>query len=157
THDVTEAVKLGDRIAILAEHAQVAQYDTPAAILAEPADEFVASFIGAGAAIRRLRLEPVGSIDLEPVEVVRAGTPVVRADQSRHDALEAMLRARQDSAVVVDEHGHPVGALTWSALVQDGSVPPARKAAPAAPDPAAPDPAAPAPQAPAPQAPAHPA
>jgi ABC-type proline/glycine betaine transport systems, ATPase components len=135
THDVTEAVKLGDRIAILAEQAHVAQYDTPAAILAEPANEFVASFIGAGAAIRRLRLEPVGSIDLEPVEVIRAGTPVVRADQSRYDALEAMLRARQDSAAVVDEHGHPLGVLSWSALVQDGlvqdgSAPPARTTAP---------------------------
>jgi osmoprotectant transport system ATP-binding protein len=164
THDVTEAVKLGDRIAILAQQARVAQYDTPAAILAEPADEFVASFIGAGAAIRRLRLEPIGSTDIEPVEVVRIGTrtasdlgtsaapgravlvddtgkalrwlrpgdraamplvgddiAVVRTDQSRHDALEAMLRTRQDSAVVVDEQGRPVGALSWSALVRDGS------------------------------------
>ncbi len=172
THDFTEAVKLGDRIAILAEQARVAQYDTPAAILAEPADEFVASFIGAGAAIRRLRLEPVGSIDLEPVEVIRASTrttpdlgvstapgravlvddtgkvlrwlrpaegtavptagdgiAVVRTDQSLYDALEAMLRARQDSAAVVDEHGHPVGALSWSALVLYGSARPARTTA----------------------------
>jgi len=74
THDFTEAVKLGDRIAIFAEQARVAQYDTPAAILAEPADEFVASFVGAGAAIRRLHFEPVGSIDLEPVEAILAGT-----------------------------------------------------------------------------------
>jgi osmoprotectant transport system ATP-binding protein len=172
THDFAEAVKLGDRIAILAEQARVAQYDTPAAILAKPADEFVASFVGAGAAIRRLRFELVGSIDLEPVEVIRAGTrttpdlrvstapgravlvddtgkvlrwlhpadgtavataedhiAVVRTNQSLYDALEAMLRARQDSVAVVDEHGHPVGALSWSALVRDGSAGPARTTA----------------------------
>jgi osmoprotectant transport system ATP-binding protein len=149
THDVTEAVKLGDRIAVLAEHANLVQYDTPANILAEPADEFVASFIGSGAAIRRLRLEPVGSLALEPVEVVRgetlasseravlvdaSGKPVrwaadrptdslavVRTDQSLYDGLDAMLRARADSAVVVDEAGKPVGALSWPAVVREAA------------------------------------
>jgi len=156
THDVTEAVRLGDRIAILNQQARLAQYDTPAAILAEPADAFVAAFIGSGAAIRRLRLEPVGSTDLEPVEVVRAapggqqaraassravlvdgdgtvlrwlrptdgddpGTSiaVVRTDQSRYDALDAMLRAQHDRVVVIDGQGHPVGALTWSAIMRE--------------------------------------
>ncbi len=170
THDVTEAVRLGDRIAILSEHARLAQYDTPAAILAEPADEFVASFIGSGAAIRRLRLETVGSLGLEPVEVVHArphATPgeqthaaagravlvddngtvlrwlrpttgndagndiaVVRTDQSRYDALDAMLRAQQDSVVVLDAQGHPVGTLTWSAIMREPPVrePPPRPA-----------------------------
>jgi osmoprotectant transport system ATP-binding protein len=169
THDVTEAVRLGDRIAILSERAHLAQYDTPAAILAEPANAFVAAFIGSGAAIRRLRLEPVGSLDLEPVEVVHArpqarphavpGEParaasrravpvddngtvlrgpqpaagtdtgndiaVVRTDQSRYDALDAMLRARHDSVVVIDAQGHPVGTLTWSAIMRE---PPPRPA-----------------------------
>jgi osmoprotectant transport system ATP-binding protein len=171
THDVSEAVKLGDRIAVLAEQAHVAQYDTPAAILAEPADEFVASFIGTDASIRRLRFEPVSSIDLEPVDVIRTDahttpepgtTPgravlvddagqvlrwlhpadgsavgdhvaIVRTDQSLYDAMEAMLRARQDSAAVVDEDGRPVGALSWSALVQDGSAHPVSTPAPARP------------------------
>jgi osmoprotectant transport system ATP-binding protein len=169
THDVTEAVRLGDRIAILSEQARLAQYDTPAAILAEPADAFVAAFIGSGAAIRRLRLEPVGSLDLEPVEVVSARSQArphaapgeqaraapsravlvddngavlrwlhpaagnnagndlaaVRTDQSLYDALDAMLRAQHDSVVVIDAQGHPVGALTWSAIMRE---PPPRPA-----------------------------
>jgi osmoprotectant transport system ATP-binding protein len=127
THDVTEAIRLGDRIAILSEQARLAQYDTPAAILAEPADEFVTSFIGSGAAIRRLHLEPVGSLDLEPVEVVAAGydAAVVRTDQSLYDALDAMLHAQHDRVVVIDAQGHPVGALTWSAIMRE---PPPRPA-----------------------------
>jgi osmoprotectant transport system ATP-binding protein len=158
THDVTEAIKLGDRIAVFGEHARLVQYDTPANVLAEPADEFVTSFIGSGAAIRRLRLETVGSIALEPVEVIRTptgaldekaytasgravlvddtgsvmrwlnrpagwatgrGTAVVRTDQSLYDALDVMLRTRDEHAVVVDENGRPVGALSWSAVVHE--------------------------------------
>jgi osmoprotectant transport system ATP-binding protein len=162
THDVTEAIKLGDRIALMSEQAHLAQYDTPAAILAEPADEFVASFIGSGTAIRRLRLEPVSSIAPEPVEVVHTGNraaldqaartasgravlvddtgkvlrwlhpadpsatrgagndiAIVRADQTLYDALDAMLRTQDDSAVVLDDKGHPAGALTWSAVLRE--------------------------------------
>jgi len=120
THDVTEAVRLGDRIAILSDQARLAQYDTPAAILAEPADEFVAAFIGSGAAIRRLRLEPVGSVDLEPIgDGTGPGIAVVRTDQSRYDALDAMLRAQQDRVVVIDDQGRPVGSLTWSAIMRE--------------------------------------
>jgi osmoprotectant transport system ATP-binding protein len=166
THDVTEAVRLGDRIAILSEQARLAQYDTPAAILGEPADTFVAAFVGSGAAIRRLRLEPVGAIGLEPVEVVRArphaapdeqtraaasravlvddnGTVLrwlqpasgndagndiatVRTDQSRYDALDAMLRTRHDSVVVTDAQGRPVGTLTWAAIMREPPPPPAQ-------------------------------
>jgi osmoprotectant transport system ATP-binding protein len=151
THDVAEAVKLGDRIAVFAEHARIAQYDAPATILAEPADAFVASFMGSGAAIRRLGLEPVSSVALEPVEVVRVGATasqghgsgrpvlvdrdgrvrgagdgatlapeglaVVRTDQSLYDALDAMLRAHDDHAIVVDGDDRPVGVLSWSAVV----------------------------------------
>jgi osmoprotectant transport system ATP-binding protein len=146
THDVAEAVKLGDRIALFGEHARLAQYDTPAVILAEPADDFVASFVGSGAAIRGLRLERIGSRALGPVEVVRPGDPagaghavavdpagrvlsrpggangsaglaVVRAGQTLHDALDAMVRARDDVAVVVDDQDRPVGTLSWAAVV----------------------------------------
>ncbi|MGK5531570.1 ABC transporter ATP-binding protein [Streptomyces sp. URMC 129] len=156
THDVTEAVKLGDRIALFGEQARIAQYDTPAAILAAPADDFVASFIGSGAAIRGLRLLPVGSLPLDPVEVLtgdhdagavgadsadgperallvgadgtprrwlrpagRPGLAVVGADQSRYDALDAMLRARDDTALVVDAAGAPLGTVSWSAIARE--------------------------------------
>ena len=58
THDIDEAVKLGDRIAIMRE-GRLVQYDTPERILAYPADDFVAGFVGAERALKRLSLAPV--------------------------------------------------------------------------------------------------
>jgi osmoprotectant transport system ATP-binding protein len=151
THDVAEAIRLGDRIALFNRRAQLAQYAPPAVILAEPADDFVASFVGSGAAIRGLRLHRVDSLELDPVDVVRPGQPrppspvgravllddgggvlrrlgtgdgpapgvaVVRAEDTVYDALDAMVRAHDDLAVVVDEHGRPVGTLSWSTVVR---------------------------------------
>ena len=65
THDIDEAIQMGDRIAILREGGVLAQYDTPDAILAEPADDFVAKFIGEDRALRRLALRTVGEVPLE--------------------------------------------------------------------------------------------
>ncbi|MFG2004609.1 ABC transporter ATP-binding protein [Spirillospora sp. NPDC048911] len=124
THDLTEALKLGDRVAMLGQHARLVQYDTPAAILGEPADEFVASFVGSGAAMRRLRLVPVGSIDLEPLTGGEApGAATVRIDQSLYEALDVMLRAGDDVAVVTGEDGTPAGRLSWATIVQESPHP----------------------------------
>ena len=64
THDIDEAIKLGDRILILQEGAQVAQYDTPEAILASPANDFVADFVGAGSSLKQLSLARVSELEL---------------------------------------------------------------------------------------------
>ena len=116
THDITEAIKLGDRIAIFAEGGRVAQFDTPARILAEPADDFVSSFVGAGAAVRGLSLRRVGELPLAP-DSGTPGRPAVRSDQSLHDALNAMLQARTEVAVVRD-NGAVVGELSWSTVLR---------------------------------------
>jgi osmoprotectant transport system ATP-binding protein len=116
THDITEAVKLGDRIAIFAEGGRLAQFDTPARILAEPADEFVASFVGAGAAVRGLSLRLVGEVPLSP----DSGTPgraSVRVDQSLHDALDAMLHAHTEVAAVRD-NDTVIGELDWATVMR---------------------------------------
>ncbi|WP_308163189.1 ABC transporter ATP-binding protein [Nocardia alni] len=81
THDFNEAVKLGDRIAVLGNKSRILQYDTPAAILAEPADDTVAGFVGADAGLKQLTLTRVAdvdrgqcptAVDTDPVEPLRA-------------------------------------------------------------------------------------
>ncbi len=116
THDLQEAVKLGDRIAIFAAGGRIAQYDTPENILSRPADDFVAEFIGSGAAIRRLGLLELSALELD--EVV-TGTPPVTVPLSGtvYDAVDAMLDGHASVVAVVDEAGRAVGALRWDSLV----------------------------------------
>lgn len=64
THDFEEAIRMGDRIAVLGERSRIEQFDTPANILANPASEYVSSFIGQGAALKRLALMPVSEAAL---------------------------------------------------------------------------------------------
>src|SRR5205807_9013746 len=64
THDIDEAIKMGDRIAILRQGGHLAQYDTPAEILMNPADEFVAEFVGADRALKRLGLSTLADVTL---------------------------------------------------------------------------------------------
>jgi osmoprotectant transport system ATP-binding protein len=90
THDFDEAVKLGDRIAVLTERSRIAQYDTPEAILASPADDYVAGFVGSAAAIKRLGLIPVSRLDARPG--VEDGLPAVPQDATARDALDLMIR-----------------------------------------------------------------
>jgi osmoprotectant transport system ATP-binding protein len=79
THDIDEAIKMGDRIAILGNHARIAQYDTPERILVDPADEFVADFIGRGASLKRLSLSRVRDIELGEWPTVQDGTDPAQA------------------------------------------------------------------------------
>jgi osmoprotectant transport system ATP-binding protein len=125
THDINEAVKLGDRIAILGDGGRIAQYDAPARILADPADDFVASFIGTGAAVRLLGLRPVGSLPLESVDgdVEPNGAAAVRREQSVYDAMDAMLRTHEDVVVVLDDGGRPVGRLRWATVLEHAGEP----------------------------------
>jgi osmoprotectant transport system ATP-binding protein len=114
THDFDEAVKLGDRIAVLAEQSHIAQYDTPAAILAAPANDYVAGFVGAAAAIKQLGLTTVGSITGIALSIGIAGDlPTVRPQDNARDALDTMLRAGSSHVMVLDEHGEPRGVLSF--------------------------------------------
>ena len=62
THDIDEAIKMGDRIAILRDQSRIAQFDTPERILVNPADDYVADFIGRGASLKRLSLSRVSDV-----------------------------------------------------------------------------------------------
>jgi osmoprotectant transport system ATP-binding protein len=81
THDIDEAIHIGDRIAILDVGGVLAQYDTPARILAEPASDFVVDFLGQERGLKRLALIPVTDVDLARGPVVDAGATVDEARQ----------------------------------------------------------------------------
>jgi osmoprotectant transport system ATP-binding protein len=93
THDVDEAVRLGDRIAVLSEGGHLQQYAPPAELLAHPANEFVAEFVGADRGIKRLAVTPIPVDALRPfpADADRDDAPTVDADAPLRDALAALL------------------------------------------------------------------
>src|SRR5438876_11937879 len=104
THDIDEAIKMGDRIAILREGGILAQYDTPDAILANPADEFVARFVGADRSLKRLALRRLSDIELLAVPNGDDSLyPTVAAATTLRDALALMLEEGRRELAVVDE------------------------------------------------------
>jgi osmoprotectant transport system ATP-binding protein len=111
THDIDEAIKMGDRIAILREGGVLAQYDTPDEILAHPADEFVARFIGEDRALRRLALRRLSDLELEPVPANRPALEVSSSTTVRN-AISMLLGGDGDRLVVVDDDGEDLGMLT---------------------------------------------
>jgi osmoprotectant transport system ATP-binding protein len=112
THDIDEAIKMGDRVAVLKRGGVLAQYATPAELLMQPADEFVEDFVGHDRALKRLALQRVKDIDLWRAAVVRAGDPVswVR---------ERVAEADFDTPLLVDDAGRPIGWLPERALRGD--------------------------------------
>jgi osmoprotectant transport system ATP-binding protein len=113
THDIEEAVRLGDRIAVLAQGGHLEQYDSPAAILGAPATPFVADFVGADRGLKRLSVTPVTEADLEH-------PPVVRMDA----ALAEVGRTMGDSrwAVVLDREGGLAGWIGRERATGPGAV-----------------------------------
>ncbi|GAB2583598.1 ABC transporter ATP-binding protein [Kribbella endophytica] len=119
THDFDEAVKLGDRILILTEGAKIAQYDVPEAILSNPADRFVADFVGAGAALKQLTLSRVSEIDLGQPTVASVGDTAA-------DVLRSAQAAGDDSVVVLDAKRRPIDWM-WTRDLADVDRVPAPK------------------------------
>jgi osmoprotectant transport system ATP-binding protein len=118
THDVDEAIKMGDRIAILQRGGILAQYDAPAHILANPASEFVERFVGADRGLKRLSLARVRDLDLlEPV-IVRAGEDRAEA-RRRVEATDGV-----EHALVVDADRRPLGWIGHHDLAGDGPIDP---------------------------------
>jgi osmoprotectant transport system ATP-binding protein len=111
THDIDEAVTLGDRIAIMREGGALAQYDTPDAILARPADDFVARFVGADRGLKRLALRTLADVELQSLNGVPPELPLVPVTTSLREALSLMLSEGSDRIVVVDERGDVLGVL----------------------------------------------
>ena len=113
THDIDEAVKMGDRVAVFADGGRLAQYDVPAAILGRPADDFVSSFVGASRGLRRLAVTPIDRAHLEPMDGITAGQlgGAIDADASLEDALALLMR--EDKPMIGVKQGATfLGVLT---------------------------------------------
>jgi osmoprotectant transport system ATP-binding protein len=112
THDIDEAIKMGSRIAILAEGGVLAQYDTPEEILAHPASEFVERFVGADRGLKRLALRRAGDVELDAVPDGPFAGPRCSTSTTLRDALSLMLTDGARQALVLDEFNLPLGILT---------------------------------------------
>jgi osmoprotectant transport system ATP-binding protein len=100
THDIDEAVKLGDRVALLSKGGVLEQFATPEELLANPQSEFVSGFLGEGPLVRRLALIPISEVKLQPVNGA-APTATVEAGGTLRDALDAVLRSADGRVRVV--------------------------------------------------------
>jgi osmoprotectant transport system ATP-binding protein len=116
THDIDEAIKMGHRIAILRD-GELVQYDTPDHILAEPANEFVADFVGADRGLKRLRVWTLGDLELEPAGE-GAARPTAPEDTSLRDALSMMLVEGADRVTVLDPSGAPKGTVALETITR---------------------------------------
>ena len=103
THDIDEAILIGDRIAILREGGVLAQYDTPAELLAHPADDYVARFVGADRGLKRLSLTRLEDLEVELDQANGAVGPLLDRHTTLRDALSAMLN--DGARAVVFERG----------------------------------------------------
>lgn len=109
THDFGEAVKLGDRITVLGNQSKVLQYDTPQNILANPADDTVAGFVGSGASLRQLGLTRIKDVELRP-------HPSVRQTDSIDDVRKTLAGSEFDWVVVLDGRDRPVSWIRGAKL-----------------------------------------
>ena len=120
THDIDEAIMLGDRIAILREGGVLAQYDTPESILTRPADSFVERFIGADRGIKLLALRRLDELGLAPLDGVEPANGVPRAVGSTtlRDAVSLMITAGSRELVVLDGDSTERGLVTLDLLAE---------------------------------------
>jgi osmoprotectant transport system ATP-binding protein len=114
THDIDEAVRLGDRVAILREGGHLEQYDAPAALLVSPATEFVAGFVGADRAVKALSVTPLDLEALEPFDGRVSSSVPHTADLGQ---VLAKLLVSDGRVEVTDAEGRRLGTLTPQALM----------------------------------------
>lgn len=115
THDIDEAIKMGDRIAILREQSKIAQFDTPERILAYPVDDFVGDFIGSGSTLKGLNFERVRDIEFAE------SFAVIDVDTDRDEARRRFDRSEEKWMLVLDREQRPVRWVNGDHL--DGSTP----------------------------------
>jgi osmoprotectant transport system ATP-binding protein len=117
THDIDEAVKMGDKVAVFATGGRLAQYAAPAEVLGAPADDFVAEFVGGTRGLRRLAVTPIDRDGLGAMDGVTTGQLAgsVEASASLEDVMALMMREDR-SLVAVTDGARVLGVLDPEAV-----------------------------------------
>ncbi|GAA0433466.1 ABC transporter ATP-binding protein [Lentibacillus halophilus] len=115
SHDIDEAIKMGDKVAIFKE-GELMQYDHPSDILTHPNSEFIARFLGNDRALKSLSLysvrDLIESFDLKPVDVNAEGSRQISLNNNLRDTISTLLNQEASQLVVIDEFNKPLGAIT---------------------------------------------
>ena len=117
THDIDEALKMGDKIAIMRD-GRLVQLATADELLASPADEFVAKFVGEDRGLKRLRVRSVRDLELDPPVSGDGTVTSLTTDTSLHTALASMLAEGLTQINVDDEDGKPIGSVRFDAIAR---------------------------------------
>jgi osmoprotectant transport system ATP-binding protein len=120
THDIDEAIRMGDLIAIMKDGSLV-QCDPPERLLSAPKDEFIAEFVGADRALKRLALVTAGTVAAHAP--AGSGAPVVSSSATLRDVLSVLLASRAETAAVADVDGAPRGSISLSAIRDRAAAP----------------------------------
>jgi osmoprotectant transport system ATP-binding protein len=115
THDIDEAIKMGHRVAILKE-GELVQYGTPDEILASPANEFIADFVGADRGLKRLLLRELRDIELTSANGGADELPTIDERTCLRDALSLMVTRRVTALTVLGEGGERRGTVSMETL-----------------------------------------
>lgn len=115
THDIDEAVRLGDRIAVMKQGGYLEQYDTPAQVLGRPASDFVAEFVGADRLLKLMAVMDVESSSLGPV-TAGENLPTIRDTATLREASVAILDSPSGKVLVTDAGGTGIGTLTFDGV-----------------------------------------
>ncbi|MGJ9412579.1 betaine/proline/choline family ABC transporter ATP-binding protein [Aeromicrobium sp. CF4.19] len=115
THDIDEAIKMGDRIAVLRDQSHIAQFDTPEKILSDPADDYVADFIGAGASLKRLNLSRIRDVEMT------TDTPTGLLSEDPAALRRRLMDSDWSAMLLLDENRRPQRWVTSSDLSRAGS------------------------------------
>jgi osmoprotectant transport system ATP-binding protein len=116
THDIDEAIKMGDLVVVMQAGGRIAQVGAPAELLAQPSSEYVARFVGADRGLKRLSLYRVGDVELEPAPLLHVGDSV-RTVLEQHRGDPSF-----DFGLLVDDADRPVGWIELADLDPDGRV-----------------------------------
>ncbi|WP_145943365.1 ABC transporter ATP-binding protein [Corynebacterium glyciniphilum] len=117
THDIDEAVKLGDRILVLREQARIAQYDTPDQILGNPSDDYVADFVGSGSKLKQLSLLRVDDVGVDDF-------PTCTVGEDSAEVVQRVTGQGKDSVIILDGRDRPRDWV-WLRTLQSHSTVPA--------------------------------